>query len=191
MRLLITRPAAAAAKLAGQLEALGHTVLVDPLLTVELLDPPLENLLGVQAIAITSSNALHALARRPRVLTELVAQPLFAVGPATARLARSMGFVRVHEGPGDAAGLASCIRSTLDAGAGPVLYPKGEMTAFDLAGTLGRHGWSVQTAVAYRTIPAQSLLPTTLAILAGSGIDGVILAFGTHRADICSLDHRT
>jgi uroporphyrinogen-III synthase len=175
MPLLITRPKAAAAELATRLEALGHTVLLDPLLSVELLDPPLTDLDGVQAIAVTSSNALHSLAPHPKVLTRLATMPLFAVGPATATLARTMGFTHIHEGPGDAAGMAAYVRSTLRAGNGSLLYLRGETTAYDLARDLGSHGLTVQTAVVYRTVPASALLPATLEALAGAGIDGVIL----------------
>ncbi len=175
MRILVTRPLATATELAERLEALGHTVLIDPLLSVELLDPPPMDFVNVQAVAITSTNALQSLARHPEMLANLAAIPLFTVGSATTAHARGLGFVRIHEGPGDAAALASTIQSSLSANAGPLLYLRGETTAFDLARDLGQHGWTVQNAVVYRTSPARTLAPATLAALAGPGIDGVTL----------------
>lgn len=175
MRLLVTRPGDAAADLAARLEALGHTVLLDPLLSVELLDPVLLDLDRVQAIAVTSRNALHSLARHPAVLALLAATPLFAVGPATAAFARSLGFTHIHEGPGDAAGLATCIRSTQRADVGPILYLRGETAAFELAGDLGQLGLTVQTAIVYRTVPARAFLPATLDALARCSLEGVTL----------------
>ena len=166
MRILVTRPDPGATDLAARLEAMGHDVLIDPLLSVELLAPPLTDLGSLQAIAVTSRNALHSLARYPDVLDKLKTKPLFAVGPATAALARAMGFTHVHEGPGDAAGLAVTVRSALRAGAGPILYLRGETAAFDLADDLGQYGLTVQTAIVYRTVPARALLPATLEALA-------------------------
>ena len=175
MRILVTRPQAAAEELGARLEALGHTVLIDPLLRVALLDFALTDVAGLQAIAVTSRHALHSLARQPDVLTRLSTKPLFAVGPATAALGRAIGFTTLHEGPGDAAGLASTIRSVLQPADGPILYLSGETTAVDLALNLMRRGLTVQTAVAYRTAPATTLLPATLDALARSAVDAVVL----------------
>ena len=175
MRILVTRPQASAQELGARLEALGHTVLIDPLLRVALLDFALTDVAGLQATVVTSRHALHSLARQPDVLTRLSSKPLFAVGPATAALGRAMGFEKLHEGPGDAAGLAAAIRSALPGTGRPILYLRGEVTAFDLAQDLNRHGLTVQTAVAYRTAPAITLLPATLDALARSSIDAVVL----------------
>lgn len=175
MRILVTRPQASAQELGARLEALGHSVLIDPLLRVALLDFALTDVAGLQATAVTSRHALHSLERHPDVLARLSSKPLFAVGPATAALGRAMGFEKLHEGSGDAAGLAIAIRSALPGTGRPILYLRGEVTAFDLAQDLNRHGLTVQTAVAYRTAPAMTLLPATLDALARSSIDAVVL----------------
>ena len=61
MHILITRPRADAAVLAQQLEARGHRVMVEPLLTIVPLPDSVPALDGVQAILLTSANAVPAL----------------------------------------------------------------------------------------------------------------------------------
>ena len=175
MRILVTRPHADAMELRAQLEARGHTVLVDPLLRVELVDVAVSRVEAVQAVVVTSRNALQSLARFPDLTTKLAGKPLYAVGPATATLGRAMGFAIVHEGPGDAAGLAALLGARLPASAGQVLYLSGLETAFDLPKALDPFRLAVQTAVVYRTEPAQALALAVLDGLNQAQIDAVVL----------------
>ncbi|EGX99558.1 uroporphyrinogen-III synthase [Nitrospirillum viridazoti Y2] len=59
---LITRPQPEADRTAAAVAALGHDVLIDPLLTVEDMDVALPP--HVQAVLITSVNGVRALARQ-------------------------------------------------------------------------------------------------------------------------------
>ena len=99
MHVLITRPEPDAGALKAQIEAMGHAVSLEPLLQIELLPIAADALAGAQAIIATSRNGLRALAESA-ALPEALELPLFAVGPGTAELARSLGFRRVIAGGG-------------------------------------------------------------------------------------------
>ena len=114
MRVLITRPVALAQALARRLEACGHDVVIEPLLTIEPLPVALE-LGGVQAIAVTSANAAPALGAARHL-------PVFAVGDASAAAARAAGCMRVESAGGDAASLARRIVASCRPGGGAILH---------------------------------------------------------------------
>ncbi|MGQ3075829.1 MAG: uroporphyrinogen-III synthase, partial [Ferrovibrionaceae bacterium] len=62
MRILVTRPAEQAAETARHLAALGHDVLIDPLLEIVARPGDLPPLDGVAAVLVTSVNGARALA---------------------------------------------------------------------------------------------------------------------------------
>ena len=86
----------------------GHEGVVSPLLIIEQIEDVALDLDGAQALIVTSRNALRVLAKHP-ALDAARGLPLFAVGEATARAARALGFATVIEGPGNGAGLAELI----------------------------------------------------------------------------------
>ena len=63
MRLLLTRPEEDAAPLADELSALGHSVVLAPMMRVRFVDGMVPDLDGVQAVLLTSANGARALAR--------------------------------------------------------------------------------------------------------------------------------
>lgn len=174
MRVLVTRPASDAGDLADRLAALDMTALIDPLLEVQLLPVAVKPFDGASAVVATSRNALRALAESP-ALRAAIALPLFAVGGATAELAREVGFVQVTRGPGTARGLAEMIVSGSPARSGHIVYLAGDRLAFDLAPVLRSHGHDVTQITAYRTVAAKSLQPETRAELAAGRIDAILL----------------
>src|SRR5262249_38457908 len=125
MRILVTRPEPDALKLRAALEQRGHQATVEPLLTVSFDDADPIDLQGVQALTATSRNALRALKSHP-ALAEARSLPLFAVGEATAREARAMGFGVVIAGAGTAQELVVHIVSALDPAAGLLLHLAGD-----------------------------------------------------------------
>ena len=86
MHVLITRPEPDAAALRAQLEALGHTVTVEPLLRSSICRLPADAVDGVAGLVVTSRNGLRALAASP-AFDAALELPLIAVGPGTAGLA--------------------------------------------------------------------------------------------------------
>jgi uroporphyrinogen-III synthase len=174
MRLLVTRPEPDAGREAETLAARGHEVVLAPLLAVEFYgDVPLE-LEGAQGLIVTSRNALRALASR-RELGQALKLPLFAVGEATARAARELGFARVTTGPGTGAALAELISGELKPDRGPLVHLAGETLAFDLKSALERQRFTVRQPVLYRAVPARALPAEALSLLKAGKLDGVIL----------------
>ena len=171
MRLLLTRPEPDAQRTAAALRALGHEVVIAPLLRIEAVaDAPI----GAgpwAAILITSANAAPAVAAHARA-AQLRALPVFAVGARTAQAISAVGFADVTSAGGDVDALAAVIAARLRPDA-PLLYLGGADRAGDLAGTLRGRGFAVETVIVYRAVAAASL-PDAAAAALRSGIDGVL-----------------
>ena len=171
MRLLVTRPEPDAGREAEALAARGHEAVLAPLLKIEFTrDVPLD-FAGVQALIVTSRNALRAR----RELPDARKLPLFAVGEATARAARDIGFANVTTGPGTAEELAELIAATLEPKHGPLLHLAGETLAFDLKSRLEAKGFTLCQRVLYRARPAEQLPAQALSLLKSGKVDGAIL----------------
>lgn len=168
MRLLLTRPAEESERSRALFAAAGHSTLAEPLLRLETLPARLE-LAGVQALAVTSRQGLRALA----ALTPRRDLPLYAVGPASAELARAAGFRQVVAASGDAASLAALLARRLDPAAGPLLHAAGETLAADLGDLLAGSGLQVIRTTLYRACPAESLTRTAQKALLDGALDGV------------------
>jgi uroporphyrinogen-III synthase len=173
MHVLVTRPEGDAAGLKSGLEAMGHTVSLNPLLTIAYEAPSL-NLHGVQALIITSRNGLQALARSSE-LDAARSLPVFAVGPGTGSLARDLGFKSVIEGPGRGEELVPLIASSLEPEGGPVLHISGDKVAFDMVGALTGVGFDVRREIVYRSLPATALDAQVAAAIKAGTVDAVIL----------------
>lgn len=108
MRLLVTRPQPAAGRTAQKLEALGHEAVVLPLFKAQHSVDAVRAALDQRhnALAVTSAEAIRALAALGPALEPHRATPLFAVGEATARAAASLGFTDIRIGPGTGEALA-------------------------------------------------------------------------------------
>jgi len=174
MRLLVTRPMPDATKQAEKLKALGHEVLVAPMLEVRFLDTALPALAAMQALIATSRNALRALEAGGK-LADARNLPLFAVGGATAGLARKLGFSDVYEGPGRAEALPLLIASHCAPGGGALMHLAGERLAYDVKGALEKQGFEVTQRVLYRTRAADSFGGDAHDALISGALDGVIL----------------
>lgn len=175
MRLLVTRPAEDAQRQAMQLKRLGHTPLMLPLL--EMIYPPLTqlNLKGVQALIVTSRNALRGLSANGAFEAAKLL-PLYCVGEGTAELAAQIGFSRVVSGDGRASSLVPLISHALRPADGALLYLTGQHLAFDLETPLIKAGFLVPRVICYE---ARELHPGRARALAemlrGREVDGIIL----------------
>ena len=131
MHLLITRPEPDADAFRARLEALGHQVTSEPLLTIEHLPIAADALGDVAGLVVTSRNGLRALAASPAMATARQL-PIIAVGPGTAALARELGFTRITEGSGTATELVPVIADAARALHGTLTHVRGEQVAVDL-----------------------------------------------------------
>ena len=169
MRLLVTRPAVEAETLAQLLRARGHEVHLQPLLVIEPLARSAGPLGGVQALIVTSANAVPALDPPARAL------PLFAVGEATARAAHAAGCRRVIAGSGDGAQLAALIARRLRPGAGALVHLAGADVRPGLAEALAARGFALQRRTVYRACAVERLAPPTLTLLRDRALAAVLL----------------
>jgi uroporphyrinogen-III synthase len=169
-RILITRPREDAEPLAAELVRRGFSALVQPMLEIRTLDGPPLNLEGVQALLCTSANGVRATAAR----TTRRDLPVLAVGDATARAARDAGFAHVESAGGDVEGLARLAARRLEPAAGRLLHAAGTAVAGDLAGDLGRAGFTVERHVLYAAEPVTELGHDAVQGLYAGTIDAVL-----------------
>jgi uroporphyrinogen-III synthase len=172
VRILITRPEPDASRTGARLTALGHSVLIDPLLTLE--PAAIGSVPGgpFAAVAATSANALR-VARKLDAIEPLRSLPLFAVGAHTGEAARAAGFATVTVADGDATALARLLLERMQPGS-RVLHLAGAHRAQDLAPTLATGGITVVTLVVYRMRPAKEFSAAVVAALSASAIDAAL-----------------
>lgn len=175
MHVLLTRPESDAAPLKARIEALGCDVSVAPLLEIKLHAIPASAFSGAAALIATSRNGLKALAASPEALSQVRQLPVYAVGPATAALARSLGFSQVREGAGTAAVLLPLIAQDPGTRSGDIVHLAGDHLAFDLVGALREAGVSVRAVPAYASVAAETLPVDVVDRLRDGDIDAVIL----------------
>jgi uroporphyrinogen-III synthase len=174
VRVLVTRPAAAAAALAARLAARGHEVTIEPLLAI-VRDPDSGDSLaraleGAQAALFTSANGVDAFAAAS-LRRDL---PAYAVGDASASAARAAGFSAVESAGGDVASLASLVAARLKPGDGPLVHGCGHDVAGDLAGTLAGKRFVVRPVALYRAEAATALSPAAVAALRSGRLDAAL-----------------
>lgn len=151
MLILVTRPEPDNRVTATKLHALGHEVLLAPMLRFETLpfDIDSEDYAG---IVVSSANALRAISL-DAALPQLLPLPLYAVGDHTADVARGLGFRDVHSADGDARALADLVASSVVQGGAPLLYLAAEIVSVDLAAQLSKSGIATVTKTVYRMNP--------------------------------------
>jgi uroporphyrinogen-III synthase len=109
---------------------------------------------------------------------------VLAVGPATAAIARDLGFVNVAESPGEGVdGLAAHIRASIAAEKGILLHATGTETAGDLSGSLKPFGYRLRTEHVYDTHPAETL-SGALATELAAGLVSAAMFFSPRTAQL-------
>lgn len=170
MRILITRPRDDARRLADLLQARGHQVFCEPLLTIEPEADAAIDLTGVQALVFTSANGVRAFARSSAQRR----LPVFSVGEATAAVARDLGFATVTRAGGDVGSLAALIIASLDPNRGPLFHAVGKHAAGDLTGSLAAAGFGVRRVALYEAKAAGALTEKATSLLAGRELDAAV-----------------
>ncbi len=168
-RVLITRPADLAERTAARARAFGHEVVLAPVMALSPRGGPAPALDDVQAILVTSRNAVAAVTRLAADL------PLYAVGDGTAAALHDAGLVVAGSGDGDGVSLARLLRTRLDPGAGALLHPTGEVWARGLADALAAAGFAYRPWVVYAAEATAGLPEDARSALAAGRIDAVTL----------------
>lgn len=177
MRVVVTRPQADGERTAAALEALGHEVLVAPLMRIE---PVVADLAGTwSAIVITSANAVQTV---PAAADRVKTLPVFAVGDRSAEAARRAGFSEVNSANGDIKDLVRLVAARAVGGKAPLLYLAGEDRAGDLVAQLAAHGIDAEMKVVYRTVP--EVFPPVLAAALEAGDVDAVLHFSRRSAEL-------
>ena len=174
MQLIVTRPEPDATRTAQALIRLGHEAILSPMLDIVTDRSAKIPARHYQAVLVTSSNAVRALATRP-VRPVTVEVPLLAVGDQTALEAKRAGFGAARSAGGALDDLVALVGAELSPAAGPLLYAAGEEQAGDLAGKLQEQGFDVETAIVYRAEPRPRLANVAEAALKAGTVDGVLL----------------
>lgn len=153
-RMLVTRPQPDAQATVLRLRALDIEADAAPLMHRIAIDTPLPPPERFAALALTSANALRALADRGAV-EAYRHLPVYAVGGRTASEAEALGFAKVHNADG---ALGDLVNLLVHAGiGGRVLHLAGRHLAGDLARSVEEHGVVVETVPVYVMAAAETL----------------------------------
>jgi uroporphyrinogen-III synthase len=169
MRILLTRPEPDGLRSAARLRALGHDVILAPLMRGETLKADFGG--PFAAVLMTSANAARAILEHPR-FAELRALPVCTVGDHSAEVARAVGFAEVVSAQGALDDLVRLVAARF--ANARLLYLAGEDRAGDLAAELAGHGIKVETAVVYRAVAATTLPPEVAQALGANQLDAVL-----------------
>jgi uroporphyrinogen-III synthase len=169
MRVLVTRPLPDGERTAAALRAVGHDVLLIPLMQVR----PVPAVVAGEwsAVIVTSANALRVLSLAQ--LKPLLGLPLFAVGQRSAEAARAAGFSEIRASQGDAEDLVRLVAERYAGQSAPHLYLAGEDRAADIAGALAKHSIKVEIVVVYRNMTT-GFPPELFAAIEQETIDAVL-----------------
>jgi len=178
MRVVVTRPEPDGKRTATALRALGHEVLIAPLMTVQSVSADLSGHWG--AVIITSANAPMAIAENSAkaALTKL---PLFGVGQRSADAARETGFPNVTSAGGDVRDLMRTLSAQRPDAKAPLLYLAGEDRATDLVAELSARGIAAEMRVVYRAAAAP--FPSALIEALKAGEVDAVLHFSRRSAE--------
>jgi uroporphyrinogen-III synthase len=167
MRLLLTRAAEDCERTRAKLEALGHTVLVSPVLVFESTGKawprhPPEGLIATSARAFAVMDASHP---------DVLAVPLFLVGARTEAAARRHGFTGPATVTPNAAALVAILTKLP---AMRLLYLAGVDRKPDLEAGLAAFRHQLMVIETYEAVAAASLTSEAVAALRDGTIDGVL-----------------
>jgi uroporphyrinogen-III synthase len=173
VRLIVTRPEPEDMRTGRALMRLGHQAILSPMLDIVVDAKAAIPKRDYQAVLVTSSNAVRALAARSArpVPAET---PLLAVGDQTALEAKRVGFSAARSAGGALDDLVALTEAVLSPEAGPLLYASGEERSGDLAALLAARGFELETVTLYRAEPRKALSNVAKDALAADSVDGVL-----------------
>jgi len=165
---LITRPLGTAGETARRVAAMGLRPVLAPLSEIRPIAVRLPPPSRLQAVLITSGNAVPAL---PPAYRDL---PLLAVGDATAARARAAGFAQVASAQGDAQALVALVGEHCDPAGKPLLLAAGMDSSADPAPALRALGFTVTRRSVYRGVAVEELPAEAQAGLTGGALRAVL-----------------
>ncbi len=151
MNIIVTRPEEDGAPLKLKLEAMGHSVILMPLLQIVPRKSVFITKRPYQAVVATSANGIRALTGHGNIK----GLPMLTVGPQSMKAAQDAGFRKVEAHGRDLGGLVAYIKANLKPEAGPILYLSGNETAGDLEGQLNQAGFDCWRTIVYDAVQAK------------------------------------
>jgi uroporphyrinogen-III synthase len=188
-RIVVTRPRENAAVMATELELLGATALVMPLLQIEpmrdsdaaTLESALSDVAAYDWIVFTSANGVAAV--QEHLAGRLAGARIAAVGPATAAAVRAVGvepaFVPVNYAA------AEIVDGLGELEGRRVLLPQADIADPWLADRIRAAGAEVDAVVAYRTVGVDPSVVEAAEL--EEGVDAVVLASGSAARSLAAL----
>jgi uroporphyrinogen-III synthase len=170
MRVVVTRPEPDGKRTATALRALGHEVLIAPLMNVDCVAADLSG--HWSAVIITSANAPNAIAGNA-AKSALIKLPLFAVGQRSAEAAQDVGFTNVTSAGGNVHDLVHTLSAQRPDAKAPLLYLAGEDRSADLVRELAARGIAAEMRVVYRAVTAPFSSALIEALKAGE-VDAIL-----------------
>ncbi|WP_428393691.1 uroporphyrinogen-III synthase [Lichenicoccus sp.] len=161
---LVTRPEPGLSETMAAVARLGFSPVACPLLRITGRPARLPASCQLDAILLTSGQAVAAMDAAARGDPDLRALPVFAVGDSTASRMRAAGFARTHSAAGDADDLAALVCAQMPAPAA-LLLATGSGQGRGLAMTLRAHGYGLHRRAVYAARPMPRLAPAAEAAL--------------------------
>ena len=152
MHILLTRPLEDCSEMILKFQSLGNQVSHLPLLKIDKVSYDEIDLLNLNGIIFTSSNAVKYLDVK-KIDKNLLC---FCVGNATEKKARGTGFQNVITAEGNVENLKELILQNFDPKNGKIIYVSGETISVDLDKQLLKEGYNIKRIVNYRTIHIKS-----------------------------------
>lgn len=162
--MLVTRPEAGAAETAERVAAMGFAPVLAPVLAIAPLPARLPPAAELQAVLLTSGNALPALGPAYHGV------PVLAVGDATAAKARAAGFADVTSAGRNAEALAGLVRARCRPQGRLLLLPTARGEGLALAGALRADGFAVARRTVYAAVPQKTLPAAAQAALSRGAV---------------------
>lgn len=156
---------------------MGFQPILSPVLEIRAMPARLPTPSSIQAVLITSANALPALSPAWH------AHPLFAVGTATATNAREIGFTNVRDADADATALAQLVTQACTPTNGALLLLSGRGQGLTLTIALRAAKFRVARRTVYAAIARAKLPePARAALAAGRVAHALFFSAETARA---------
>ena len=165
-KIILTRPQELSYKIAKDLSKKNLPSLVQPLFSVIQLDNLQLKEKNLQAILITSSNAVFALTKLA-IKKELL---ILAIGKKTASEVKKLGYNNVFSANNSAISLCNLAENKLTKNEGFVFYLAGEIITLDIAEKLQNLGFLARKIIVYQTREIKEFLPITINEIIGGNI---------------------
>lgn len=185
MHVLLTRPYTKSIETKRQLEVIGCSVSIEPVLDISPVRHSADIYKNSKGLILTSFHASAQILQLEDKIDKNTA--IFAVGEATARPLHDAGFKNVFVARGDAKSLLPVIKENYKPEDGLITYLSGWHITQDLAKSLAMEGYEAQRVVIYKANLIDDLSSLTKAEIMREEIDCVIIMSNRSARQFCKM----